>query len=291
MKKKLYALLAACAVALSGCAGMAMSDPTPMAETARSLPEPEAVVVKFEEPQYEVVPFSSGSQVRAEDETVVALYNYQTILLNLYNEGAVSPEDEETARRNMEVFNTRMRAVHEELSEQGSAFGEDALAAYEEFGPLSAEYEDDADMGADFCGDIVSVVLHRSSYTGGAHPNRYAASYLFDLAAGQFIDPTQIAEDPEAFRTGAAALLLEKADAHPERDAFWQDYADIIAHWNEGTVRFNGEGMQVIFSPYELGPYAMGEVELCLGFEELAGLIGEGGLTRLGAAPAGAAGK
>lgn len=281
MKKGLFALLVACAVALSACAGMAISDPAPPAETARSLSAPE-VAEEFEKPQYEVVPLSSGSQVRSEDETVVAIYNYQTILLNLRNEGSVSPEDEETAQRNMEAFNSKMHAVHAELAEQGTAFGEDALAAYEEFGPLSAEYEDDADVGADFCGDIISVVLRRSSYTGGAHPNRYAASYLFDLAAGQFIDPTQIAEDPEAFRAGAAALLLEKADGHPEQDAFWQDYADILAHWNEGTVRFNEEGMEVIYSPYELGPYAIGEVELSLGWEELEPLIGPSGMERLG---------
>lgn len=281
MKKNLFALLAACAVALSGCAGMAISDPAPLAETALSLSAPE-VAEEFEEPQYEVIPFSSGSQVRSEDETVVAIYNYQTILLNLHNEGAVSPEDEEAAQRNLEAFNGKMRAVHGELTEQGGAFGEDALAAYEEFGPLSAEYEDDVDMGADFCGDIISVVLHRSSYTGGAHPNRYAASYLFDLAAGQFIDPTQIAEDPEAFRAGAAELLLEKADTHPERDAFWQDYADIISHWNEGTVQFGGEGMHVIYSPYGLGPYVLGDVELSLTWEELEPLIGPSGMERLG---------
>ena len=281
MKKNLLALLAVCTVALSGCAGMAISDPVPLAETARSMPAPEAAE-EFEEPEYEVVPLSSGSQVRTEDETVVALYSYQTILLNLHNEGAVSPEDGEAAQRNMEAFNSRMRAVHGELTEQGGAFGEDALTAYEEFGPLSSEYEDDADMGAEFCGDIISVTLRRVSYTGGAHPNRYAASYLFDLSSGQFIDPTQIAEDPEAFRTGAAKLLLEKADAHPERDAFWQDYADVIAHWNEGTVQFDGEGMHVIYSPYGLGPYVLGDVELSLSWEELEPLIGPSGMERLG---------
>lgn len=281
MKKNLLAMLVACTVVLSGCAGMAISDPAPLAETARSVSAPEAEE-EFEEPEYEIVPLSSGSQVRTEDETVVAVYNYQTILLNLHNEGAVSPEDEESAQRNVEAFNSKMRAVLGELIEQGGAFGEDALAVCEEFGPLSAEYEDGADMGAEFCGDIISVILHRVSYTGGAHPNRYAASYLFDLASGQFIDPTQIAEDPEAFRAGAAELLLEKADAHPERDAFWQDYADVIAHWNEGTVQFDGEGMHVLYSPYGLGPYVLGDVELSLGWEELEPLIGPSGMERLG---------
>lgn len=280
MKKRLFALLAVSAVGLCACAGMAISDPAPLAEAAIDLPAPPAGEA-FEEPEYEIVPFTSGSQIRAEDDTVVAICNYQTILLGLHNEGAVSPEDAETAERNIEAFNNKMREVHAELSEQGNAIGEDALAVYDEFGPLPAEYEDDAEMGAEIRGDIVSAVLRRGSYTGGAHPNRYTVSYLFDLAAGQFIDPTQIAEDPEAFLAGAAALLLEKAEVHPARNDFWQDYADVLAHWNEGAVRFEEAGMRVTYPHYVLGPYTIGEVELSLGWEELEPLIGSSGMERL----------
>ena len=63
---------------------------------------------------------------------------------------------------------------------------------------------------------------------------------------------------------------------------FWTDYAEIIARWNEGSAVFDGEGMLVIFSPYELGPYSMGSVELRLSYEELADLVGPGGMARLG---------
>ena len=52
------------------------------------------------------------------EEVTLALYNYQTILLVLHNEGAVSPEDAETAARNVEAFNAKMRTIHGELSEQ-----------------------------------------------------------------------------------------------------------------------------------------------------------------------------
>ena len=44
----------------------------------------------------------------------------------------------------------------------------------------------------------------------GAHPNRYTSSFLFDLESGQFINPIQIAENPESFRTGAADLILSR---------------------------------------------------------------------------------
>lgn len=47
---------------------------------------------------------------------------------------------------------------------------------------------------------------------------------------------------------------------------------------------FDSEGMTVVYSPYELGPYALGTVELKVGYDELTELLGPGGLERLGLA-------
>lgn len=280
MKKSLVVLLAACILLLAACAGLAVSDPVPLAE----LPEAVPAETAYEEPEYGVTPFTSGDQIKSEDgeEQVLALYNYQIVLLELRNGEEVSPEDAEAAERTVEAFNGKMRSVLAELVEQGKAMGEDAREAYKEFGAPAEEYEDGAAVSAEFCGCVVSLCLERGSYTGGAHPNRYTVGYLFDLRSCQFIDPTQIAEDPETFRTGAAAVLLEQAEDHPERASFWEDYAEVIARWNEGTVLFDGEGMQVVYSPYELGPYAIGEVVFRLDWEELSPLIGESGMELLG---------
>ena len=69
LKKRLFVLLAAWAVFLTACSGLAMSDPAPA--VGGSLPEPLEAKV-FVKPEYEILPFTSGSQIRAEDETVVA---------------------------------------------------------------------------------------------------------------------------------------------------------------------------------------------------------------------------
>ena len=45
---------------------------------------------------------------------------------------------------------------------------------------------------------------------------------------------------------------------------------------------FDQEGILVVFSHYVLGPYAMGTVELRLDYEQLAELVGAGGMARLG---------
>src|SRR5699024_2514605 len=133
------------------------------------------------------------------------------------------------------------------------------------------------------CGQIVSVRMDNTCYSGGAHPNSYTNSYLFDLATGQFIDPIQVADDPETFRAGAAEKLVEQAEAREEDlPGYWPDYRDILERWNEGAALFGPEGLTVVYSPYELGPYAMGAVELAVPYGELADLLGPGGLERLG---------
>ena len=281
MKKRMTVLLVACMLMLAACAGFAASEPLPQSEA----PEiSEEAVETYEAPEYETVPFTFGNQVRSEDdETVLAICSYQTLQLAVHNPDAISPADAEMAERAVETFNNKMDAVNTDLGEQEAAIAADAAEIYAEYGSLSAEYEDSAEMNAAFCGDVISTCLYRWSYTGGAHPNRYAVSYMFDLEAGQFIDPIQLADDPEAFRTGAAALLVEKADAWgQDAGGFWEDYAEVIAQWNTGTVQFTEEGMRIIYSPYELGPYSMGEVELLLDWEELEPLLGPGGMERLG---------
>lgn len=280
MKKRWLALSSACMLLLAGCAGMALFDPAPSLEE-REVPQAEEI---YEEPVYEIVPFTTGNQLRSEDGKLLAVYNYQTVLLVLGNADAVSAADAETAERNMESFNSRMRTAVDEMVEQGQAMAADAAEVYKEYGFLTAEYEDDAETSAVFCGEILSVCLRRSSYTGGAHPNSYVSGYLFDLASGQFIlDPSQLADDPAAFQAGAAELLIEKAD-HEGPGGYWEDYQEIIRGGSGGATLFDEAGMRVVYAPYELGPYAIGAVELLLDWEELAPLLGPDCMARMGRA-------
>ena len=272
MKKLVTALLALCLCLLAACVGLENAAPAGQAPESPS---------DEEKPDYRLETIEAQRSFAASDGTELASYAYALPTLSVANLERLPPEEAEPAQRAVDTFNEKMRGMLNTSVAWGEDVADSAAGVYGD-GYLTGSYYDESSYSANICGEIVSVRVDTASYTGGAHPNSYSAGYLFDLAAGQFIDPTQIAEDPEAFRAGAAALLLEKADGHPEQDAFWQDYADILAHWNEGTVRFNEEGMEVIYSPYELGPYAIGEVELSLGWEELEPLIGPSGMERLG---------
>lgn len=240
-----------------------------------------AVQPAYEEPDYQFEELAARETYSGGGAS--ARWSCQLLLLTVPNLERLSPEDRLTAERNMENFNGRMRGLMDACKDRGARL-KDELPGGGGF------CYDETAAGCTLTGQIISVRLDNSGYTGGAHPNRYTEGLLFDLQAGQFADPAQIADDPASFLKGAAELLLEKAEAHPAFDSFWQDYADLIARWNEGTVLFDGEGMAVIYSPYEIAPYGMGQVELRLDWTELAELMGPGGLAKLGVELPGAAG-
>jgi len=253
--------------------------------SAPSAPASSALEPAGTGPIYQLEPVSVTRTVCSEDkeDRELASCDYQLLTLSVVNLEALPPAEAEAAERITEAFNDRMTGMMDELDADGKAVGRDAKNAYKG-GYLLETYYDEVSASGTVMGEVVSVRIDRSSYTGGAHPNGYASACLFDLTAGQFIlDPSQLADDPTAFLTGAAEKLVEKAESiRKNRDVYWQDYAEIISRWNEGTVLFDEEGMLAVYSTYELGPYSMGEVELRLNWEELAELMGPGGLARLG---------
>ena len=235
------------------------------------------------QPLYQWETMTAQNQFAAEDGTELMYYSYQLLTLSVANLEELRSGEAAEAERNVENFNSKMTALLEESMEVGQVMQEDAAQLYKESGTAGLPFYDETSASCCRTGDLLSVRVSGGSYAGGAHPSRCDSGYLFDLRSGQFIDPTQIADKPEEFRTGAAALLLEKAEALEEyQPGYWSDYADIIARWNEAAVHFTGEGMTVCYSPYELAPYSAGEVELALTWDQLRPLLGETGMARLG---------
>ena len=275
MKKLVTALLALCLCLLAACVGL--EDAAPAGQAPES-PSDE------EKPDYRLETIEAQRSFAASDGTELASYAYALPTLSVANLERLPPEEAEPAQRAVDTFNEKMRGMLNTSVAWGEDVADSAAGVYGD-GYLTGSYYDESSYSANICGEIVSVRVDTASYTGGAHPNSYSAGYLFDLAAGQFINPTQLADEPEVFRSGAAQLLLEKAEALESRGSYWSDYEEIISRWNEGTVLFDGEGMEVVYSHYELGPYAIGEVDLRLSYGEIEDLLGPGGLERLGVQP------
>lgn len=266
---KLLALLL-CALLLCSCVSMQDEQlPSSAQKQEESVPT---------EPVYGFKDEVRAKEFRHEDSgELYASYEYRFLMMYVENEDALSGEDLAVAQRNVEAFNTLMRQELDEAVSDGEQMGNDPYGGDM---PLA----DEATLSVVCQGQIITIVRQGYYYGGGAHPFGYTSTYTFDLTLGQFIDPAQIGDDPESFRVQAGQLLVEHAESLGEdyTSGYWDDYAEIISHWNNAAVIFGADGMTVIFSVYELGPYAMGPVELHLTYEELAAAIGADGLRHLG---------
>ena len=59
-------------------------------------------------------------------------------------------------------------------------------------------------------------------------------------------------------------------------------YESTVAQWNSRSVCFGEDRMTVIFSEYELGPYALGTQIFEIQYDELTEALGQGGQVKLG---------
>ena len=276
-------MLLICTVMLCACAAEENNSNTLVSDPA--VPEQEKEeVVKSSDPVYRYEEQVASRKFTDEESgNIYATYSYSVPMMDIANADELTDEALAIAQRNVESFNTYMQ----EVLDKAVAFGEETaqdLAGGSLAMHSGVPAADEKELTATQTGQVITVRTDGYFYSGGAHPYGYVDSYTFDLTVGQFIDPTQIGDDPEAFRVKAATLLVAQAESLGEEytAGYWDDYAEIISHWNEAAVLFDDAGMTVIFSAYELGPYAMGPVELFLTYDELADAIGEGGLAHLG---------
>lgn len=281
MKRIVFLLLIVTLFALVSCAQNVSPD---LHIVPEEIPAEPQEIVQEEEAEYLFEnTICAEESFLLDSGEVMGYYTYALPQMSIGNEDRLSKEERTAALSRAETFNSRMRDVLEAAVRYGNEMLADhKLLVEEENGPFVVCDE----LSSTVCrsGQIISVVTQCYYYGGGVHPYSYTVTYTFDLALGQFIDPAQIGDDPESFRTAAAELLIEHAESLGEdyTEGFWADYGDIISRWNETAVIFDENGMTVIFSAYELGPYAMGPVELTLSYEELANVIGDGGLAHLG---------
>ena len=130
-------------------------------------------------------------------------------------------------------------------------------------------------------GDILSVSFVSASEIGGSHGDLWCRSFIFDLESASFINPAEVADDPQAFRAAVAQLLLEQIQELPAeiRDNYFSGYEAAVEEWNNYCVTF-GDEIRVEFSPYVLGTYSIGSQVFSVPYQAVE--LGSGGQARLG---------
>lgn len=125
---------------------------------------------------------------------------------------------------------------------------------------------------------VISLVELHGDYTGGAHGNYGFTGYTLDVKSGEFLDILDILKDAGGFRE-ASVNYITKYLKEEYADELFPEYEQTIEDiWTrtEGPDWYlDASGITFIFNPYEIGPFAMGEVRITLPYEEFSSYIKE----------------
>lgn len=123
------------------------------------------------------------------------------------------------------------------------------------------------------------------NFSGGVHPNRSLISYNFDAGTGDVLTLSDVLTNADV----AEALYLKVMDGldrrseelSPGQSVWNDDYQEIVRehfhleHTSSECWYFTETGMHFYFSPYEIAPYAVGEVDIEIAYSELNGILKE----------------
>ncbi|MBO4290374.1 MAG: DUF3298 domain-containing protein [Lachnospiraceae bacterium] len=130
---------------------------------------------------------------------------------------------------------------------------------------------------------LFSIFLTYYDWCGGAHPSHYMTAMNLDPATGENLRLDQILDDASQLSGGIRKELEKEYEGVMEEvDSFYfrdedDDPDQFVNKLKEDSYTFSvdAEGLQIIFSPYEIASYATGELAVLLRYEEYPGLVRE----------------
>ncbi len=176
------------------------------------------------------------------------------------------------------------RAIEEYMQENLAEFVEDYETVDHEYDPepwfLSVDYSVSRDDDA-----FVSVLMQGSVYTGGAHPNSFFKSFLFNLEEGGSLMEVDDVFNPMAssinLKTGSRQNYLQYLSSEAVSELTMRDISD--EDWildgagpqkdNYNTFYLTDEQIVFIFGAYQVAPYAVGPQEIGFSYDELAAYL------------------
>lgn len=193
-----------------------------------------------------------------------------------YDTAALAKEGYESAAESisqwMEEKDTSLQSLADEYAgwaAEDEAYAETDYYRYHIFREIEAARMDSY---------IISLVELHSDYTGGAHGNYGFTGYTFDARSGTLLDILDILKDAGGFREASVNYITKYLKAE-YADGLFPEYEETIEGiWSrdEGPNWYlDAAGITFIFNPYEIGPFAMGEVRVTLPYEEFSSFIKE----------------
>lgn len=123
--------------------------------------------------------------------------------------------------------------------------------------------------------NFLSLTLNHYQYTGGAHGNYFAVGYNINMDDGSILTLNDIIQE------GSIDLLTYECEEYILETYQANSLMEAGLFENEITISIDQDfyiinGAIVLqFDPYEIGPYAMGEINAEIQFEKIADILKE----------------
>lgn len=135
----------------------------------------------------------------------------------------------------------------------------------------TVSYIDDTDIYiARADSTVISFKSSNYYYMGGAHGMSGYFGDTFDVASGEELAIDEMMDNADGFRTFARKYIFDEIQKKYSDEVF-PEYESILADmWDENRQWYmDGNGLVIIFNPYELGPYAAGIFAFHIPYSEL----------------------
>lgn len=117
---------------------------------------------------------------------------------------------------------------------------------------------------------ILSIESESYDWQGTAQPNKWTASYCFDVTTGDLLSLADVFTDEEAARMIVSDHILDTITKEPYKDALLDDYESYVDDvMTENTFYLNEKGLVVICNPYMVTGDAAGTIEVEVPYKEL----------------------
>ncbi len=121
---------------------------------------------------------------------------------------------------------------------------------------------------------LISFEMSNTSFTGGAHGNYGTALNTFLLANGKSIWLTDVVQDTAALRPllengFVATINKESEQQYKLEELVFPESLPLPLPMQWSIVK---EGLRLIYNPYEVAPYAVGQIDILLTWDQLGAL-------------------
>lgn len=127
-------------------------------------------------------------------------------------------------------------------------------------------------------GSYLSLLNTIYSYTGGAHPNTFFESYLFELRPSGVtaLDVDDLFRPDSNWLSRLSPLILSDLE---RQDAAWVTQGQVaeLTRDDLATFTLGPTGLTFHFAPYAMGPYVQGAFHVTVDYGQLVGLAPAGG--------------